>query len=593
MLTHYSVPLEDYRFVYDVLGLARIADLPGFADATPDLIEQVIVEAGRYVTDILFPLNRQSDEIGARFVDGAVITPPGFKEAYDRFCEGGWPALTGPTAYGGQDLPAFVEYILTEMMAATCMSFAQYTGLTHGAAMAIAAHADESLKQLYLPKMISGEWSGTMCLTEAHAGTDLGLMRTRAVPVSDGAYAITGTKIFISAGEHDLSGNIVHLVLAKLPDAPLGVQGISLFLVPKFLPDADGEPGERNGVACGSIERKMGMKGAVACVMNFDGALGWIVGAPHKGLRAMFTMMNTERLLLSAQGQGAAETAYQSAAAYARDRLQGRAAGGAKAPLEAADPIIVHPDVRRMLLTMKAYAEGGRALALWVMSHVDIAARHADPAERARADALVALMTPVVKVWLSDNGSEAANIGVQVLGGHGYIREWGMEQLVRDIRILQLYEGANGIQALDLVARKLPMEGGRMIRHLTEPVDSLLDAFTTDTEYGEFIIPLRESRDRLDLATQWMRDQSLDDADALGAGSMDYLKITGFLAQAYVWAMMAIAAKRDYAKNPEFFGSKLATARFFFAKMLPFADAHLATLKAGAAPLMTLAAEEF
>jgi alkylation response protein AidB-like acyl-CoA dehydrogenase len=459
--------------------------------------------------------------------------------------------------------------------------------------MAIEAHATEQLKALYLPKLLSAEWSGTMCLTESHAGTDLGLMRTRARPAGNGTYNIEGTKIFISAGDHDLSENIVHLVLAKLPDAPPGVRGISLFIVPKFLPDDQGAPGKRNQLHCGSIEHKMGMKGSVACVMNFDGATGWLVGEPHQGLKAMFTMMNTERLLLSGQGQGAAETAYQSAVAYARDRLQGRSMSGTKAPEKAADPIIVHPDVRRMLLTMKAHAEGGRAFALWVMRHVDVAARHPDPVERARAEAFVALMTPVVKTWLSDNGSEAANLGVQVFGGHGYIREWGMEQLVRDIRILQIYEGANGIQALDLVARKLPMEGGRMLRHLTDPIDDFLGGCSDKPEFGEFIAPLRRSRERLDRATAVMLDKAASDPDELGAASMDYLKIVGYLTQSFVWAKMAIAAQEQYTANPEFYGSKLATARFFFARMLPMADAHLAALEAGAAPIMSLPADHF
>jgi alkylation response protein AidB-like acyl-CoA dehydrogenase len=592
-VTQYSIPFEDYRFVFDILDFGALTALPGLENATPELVEQILVEAGRFATDVLFPLNRQSDEVGVRFEGGAVITPPGFKAAYRKFSEGGWSGLTGPTKFGGQGLPHYLEYCLTEINSATCMSFIQYTGLTHGAAMAIEAHATEQLKALYLPKLLSAEWSGTMCLTESHAGTDLGLMRTRARPAGNGTYNIEGTKIFISAGDHDLSENIVHLVLAKLPDAPPGVRGISLFIVPKFLPDDQGAPGKRNQLHCGSIEHKMGMKGSVACVMNFDGATGWLVGEPHQGLKAMFTMMNTERLLLSGQGQGAAETAYQSAVAYARDRLQGRSMSGTKAPEKAADPIIVHPDVRRMLLTMKAHAEGGRAFALWVMRHVDVAARHPDPVERARAEAFVALMTPVVKTWLSDNGSEAANLGVQVFGGHGYIREWGMEQLVRDIRILQIYEGANGIQALDLVARKLPMEGGRMLRHLTDPIDDFLGGCSDKPEFGEFIAPLRRSRERLDRATAVMLDKAASDPDELGAASMDYLKIVGYLTQSFVWAKMAIAAQEQYTANPEFYGSKLATARFFFARMLPMADAHLAALEAGAAPIMSLPADHF
>lgn len=592
-MTQYAVPLEDYRFVYDVLGLGELVELEGSELAQQDVVLQIIQEAGRYGTDVLFPLNRQADEVGARFDNGVVTVPPGFREAYDKFREGGWPALTGPAEFGGQGLPFYLQYVLTEIMAATCMSFAQYTGLTHGAAMAIEAHADEDLKALYLPRLISGEWSGTMCLTESHSGTDLGLLRTRAAPQGGGRYAVTGTKIFISAGEHELTGNIVHLVLAKLPDAPPGVRGISLFLVPKFLPDENGAPGVRNGVSAGSIEHKMGMKGAVACVMNFEDATGWLVGEPHKGLQAMFTMMNTERLLLSAQGQGAAELAYQSALAYARDRVQGRALSGAVFPSLPADPIIVHPDVRRMLLTIKAHAEGGRALAMWVMKQVDLAARHPDPAERQRAGALVALMTPVVKVWLSDNGSEAANLGVQIFGGHGYIREWGMEQIVRDIRILQLYEGANGIQALDLVARKLPMEGGEMLRRLTDPIDAHIGAYAGADEQAEFIEPLKAIRAKLDRATGILRSRAASDPDELGAGSMDYLKIVGYLAQSFIWSKLAIEAAGRHAENAAFYTGKIATARFYFQKMLPFADAHLASLEAGAEPLMALHAEYF
>ncbi|KEQ52298.1 acyl-CoA dehydrogenase C-terminal domain-containing protein [Sphingobium chlorophenolicum] len=592
-MTQYAVPLEDYRFVFDALGLGELTEFDGWDMAQQDVVQQIVQEAGRYGADILFPLNRQADEIGAKFENGTVTVPPGFQEAYAQFREGGWPALTGPVEYGGQGLPFYLQYILTEIMAATCMSFAQYTGLTHGAAMAIEAHANEELKALYLPKLISGEWSGTMCLTESHSGTDLGLIKTRAVPAADGSYAITGGKIFISAGEHEMVDNIVHLVLAKLPDAPPGVRGISLFLVPKYLPDENGAPGARNGVSAGSIEHKMGMKGAVACVMNFEDATGWLVGEPHKGLHAMFTMMNVERLLLSAQGQGAAELAYQSSLAYARDRVQGRALSGAKYPTLAADPIIVHPDVRRMLLTMKAHAEGGRALALWVMKHVDIAERHPDPAEREKASDLVALMTPVVKVWLSDNGSEAANLGVQTFGGHGYIREWGMEQIVRDIRILQLYEGANGIQALDLVARKLPMKGGALLLRLTDPIDAHIEAYASSADHAEFIQPLVAIRAKLEQATALLRAKAESDPEELGAGSMDYLKIVGYAAQTFIWSKLAIEASERHGENAAFYSSKLATARFYISKLLPFADAHLVGLEAGAEPLMALDAEYF
>lgn len=592
-MTPYATPIDDYEFLYDVLGLDELSEIPAFAEVGKELALQVIGEAGRFATEVLAPLNRSSDETGAEYSDGEVRTPPGFGEAYRLYREGGWPSLTGPSEFGGQQLPGFLAHAMSESVASTCMSFGQYTGLTHAAAMAIEGHAEEWMKELYLPRMVAGEWGGTMCLTESHAGTDLGLMRTRAVPSGNGTFAVTGTKIFITAGEHDLTGNIVHLVLAKLPDAPPGVRGISLFLVPKFLPDDAGEPGQRNGVRCGSIEHKMGMKGSVACVMNFDGATGWMIGEPHKGLKAMFTMMNTARLLTSAQGPGAAEAAYQSAVAYARDRLQGRSASGAKAPEQAADPLIVHPDVRRMLLEMRIHAEGGRALALWVMKQSDIATHHPEEAVRESAGAFLALMTPIVKVWLSETGLEAANLGVQVFGGHGYIREWGMEQLVRDVRLVPLYEGANGIQALDLVGRKLPMDGGRMLRHLLDPIDGYLADEGSSGPAAEFRAPLGDARRALDEATSAISVAGAADPDEVGAASMDYLKIAGYLAQAYLWALMGSAAIAKGDANPRFHASKLAAARFFFAKMVPFSQAHLSALKSGAAPVMALAADAF
>lgn len=588
-MTKYSIPIADYRFVHTALGLDELSSLPGHEDLSWDLIEQILLEAGRFGSEVLLPLNRQGDEIGAKFEDGKVTSPPGFKEAYDRFVDGGWLSLTGPGEFGGQALPHFMEYCVTEILSACNMTFLQYTGLTHGAAMAIEAHASEELKNTYLPNMISGVWSGTMCLTEAHAGTDLGLMRTKAQPGNDGTHMITGTKIFITGGEQDLSDNIVHLVLAKLPDAPEGAGGISLFLVPKFIPDENGALGERNTVTCGSIEHKMGMKGSVACVMNFDNAKGWIIGEPHKGLRAMFTMMNTERLLLSGMGQGAAEVSYQTAVDYARDRQQSRSISGAKRPDLAADPIIVHPDVRRMLLTMRSLGEGARALALWVMKHVDIADRHPDAATRADAAAFVALMTPVVKVWLSEIGIEAANHGIQVFGGHGYVREWGMEQILRDIRIVSLYEGANGIQALDLVARKLPMEKGRMVQHLFRPIEDLIAEHSDNAALAETIKPLEKLFGTLKRATAVLTEAGATDPDALAAGSMDYLKILSLTALGFVWAKMVITAETDTSFPQEQRDGKRAMARFFFARVSPQADSHMAALEAGPDTLMELA----
>lgn len=588
-MTEYTIPIDDYKFAYAAMGLDDVTGLPAHADLEWDLIEQILLEAGKFGREVLLPLNREADEIGAKFDQGRVTPPPGFKDAYDRYVEAGWPSLTGPEEFGGQGLPHFMEYCLTEIISANCMSFLQYTSLTHGAAMAIEAHASDALKAAYLPNLISGEWSGTMCLTEAHAGTDLGLLRTKAEPEADGSYRVTGTKIFISAGEHDLSSNIVHLVLARLPGAPAGVRGISLFLVPKFLPDANGQPGERNPVECVSIEHKMGMKGAVACSMSFEGARGWLVGEPHKGLNAMFTMMNTERLLLSASGQGAAEVAYQTAAEYARGRLQGRALTGAKHAELPADPIIVHPDVRRMLLSMRCFAEGARGLAIWVMKHVDIATHHPDAEIRREADALVALMTPVVKVCLTDGGAEAANTGIQVFGGHGYIREWGMEQILRDIRITSLYEGANGIQALDLVARKLPMEGGQMIQHLYRPIEQLIADHQSNPDLSPIVARLERSLETLKEATDSLMNQGGNDPDALGAGSMDYLRIVALTALGFVWTRMAVQAhsNADFASAQR--DGKRAMADFFFAKVWPAAASHLEALKAGPEPLMALA----
>ncbi|OAH44666.1 acyl-CoA dehydrogenase [Sphingobium yanoikuyae] len=580
-MAQYDLPSADFAFAWDALRLGDIASLPGFEDATEELVGQVIEQAGRFATGILLPLNRGADEEGAQLRDGSVAAPPGFREAYRLFCDGGWPGLTGTRDHGGQGLPAYLEYIVTEILASASMAFMQYTALTHGATMVLANHATAELQQVYLPRLISGDWAGTMCLTEPQAGTDLGLIRTRATPRDDGRHAIEGTKIFITAGEHDLTANIVHLVLARLPDAPPGIAGISLFLVPKYLPDDAGNPAQRNAVHCSSIEHKMGMKGAPACVMNFDGAEGWLIGEPHKGLRAMFTMMNTERLLLSAQGPAAAEVAYQSARTYAEGRAQGRALTGARDPGSLADPLIVHPDVRRMLLTMKAHAEGNRLLALWVMKHVDLASHHPDAATRADADALVALMTPIVKVWLSENGFEAANLGVQTLGGHGYIREWGLEQLVRDVRVVQIYEGANGVQALDLVARKLPMENGALLRHLTDPIEAFLAENARDDTLVEFLLPLSESLARLRRATAAMAELAGDDRDELGAASTDYLKIAGYAAQTYVWAVAAKASTARLDANPAFHAAKLNTARFFMARILPFAEAHLAALRSG------------
>ncbi len=461
----YKAPLRDMRYVlFELLGGDALTSLPGFEDFSRDTIDAVLEEAAKICEQVLQPLNRSGDEEGCAFENGVVRTPKGFKEAYDTFREGGWTGIACDPAYGGQGLPAAVNTLVEEMICASNLSFGMYPGLSHGAYVSVHGYGADELKETYLPKLVDGTWSGTMCLTEPQCGTDLGLLRTRAAPNGDGSYKITGTKIFISAGEHDLTENIIHLVLARLPDAPKGVKGISLFLAPKFLVKPDGSLGPRNGVACGSIEHKMGIKASSTCVMNFDGAQGWLIGEPHKGMQAMFAMMNAERLAVGVQGLGLAEASYQGAAAYARERLQGRALSGPKYPDKPADPLLVHPDIRRMLLTQRAYIEGSRALAVWAAKSLDIAKRHPDPAERAKAEDFIAVVTPVVKALMTDLGFEATNLGVQVFGGHGYIRENGMEQFVRDCRIAQIYEGANGIQALDLVGRKMPAHAGRFLR---------------------------------------------------------------------------------------------------------------------------------
>jgi alkylation response protein AidB-like acyl-CoA dehydrogenase len=477
-MVSYAAPLDDIRFLlYDLLDYeGEVAALPGYEEASRDLVDAVLEEGAKFCENELLPLNRPGDEAGCSFENGVVRTPEGFKELYEAFCEAGWNGLSLNPEYGGQGLPKTLQFVMTELICSSNISFGMYPGLTHGACNALEMHGSDEQKKAFLPNMIHGRWSGTMCLTEPHCGTDLGLIRTRAEPEGDGKYRITGTKIFISAGEHDLAENIVHLVLAKLPDAPEGSKGISLFIVPKFLVQEDGSLGARNGVSCGSIEHKMGIKASSTCVMNFDEAEGTLVGEPHSGMAKMFTMMNVARLDVGIQGLGLAETAYQSAAAYAKERLQGRSLAGPAYPDKPADPIIVHPDVRKNLLTMRALNEGARALALWVAIAVDVAEKHPDEKKRQEADDLVALMTPIIKSFFTDAGFEVTNLGMQVFGGHGYIREHGMEQLVRDARIAQLYEGTNGIQALDLVGRKLGQNMGRLLRRFFHPVLGYVEA---------------------------------------------------------------------------------------------------------------------
>ena len=590
-MTTYHAPQRDMRFVlHELLGVEELAELPGYEDASRDVLDQVIEEGARFCENVLFPLNRIGDEAGCVYENGVVRTPAGFKEAYDAFTAGGWTGLAAGPEYGGQGLPKTVKFVVDEMVCSANMAFANYPGLSAGAYLAIETHASDALKARYLPKLADGRWSGTMCLTEPQCGTDLGLIRTRAEPDGDGGYRISGTKIFITSGEHDLSQNIVHLVLARLPDAPKGIRGISLFLVPKLLPKEDGEAGPRNGVSCAGIEHKMGIKASATCVMSFEGARGWLLGEPHRGMRAMFTMMNDARLEVGLQGLAVAETAYQSAVAYARERLQGRALQGAREPERPADPIIVHPDVRRMLLTMRATTEGARAFAYWVGMHVDLAKRHPDPPTRQAADDLLALMTPILKAYLTDQGSAAANLGVQVMGGHGYIREWGMEQLVRDARITQLYEGANGIQALDLVGRKLPAHYGRYLRTFFHPVMAFVERHQSDPELAEFVLPLAKAFARLQQVTLHLAQAGLRNPDEAGAASADYLRLFALVALAFMWAQMVQVAQAKLTEGADgdasFYEAKIRTARFFMAKLLPESGALFAQIMAGSAPVM-------
>jgi alkylation response protein AidB-like acyl-CoA dehydrogenase len=594
-MTTYKAPLRDYRFVLEeLLEVEQLAKLPGYAEATPEIFRAVLEEGGKLCEEVLFPLNRSGDEEGCTYENGTVTTPKGFKAAYDTFREGGWTALGCDPEYGGQGLPHTLNFCLEEMICSANFSFGMYPGLSHGAYRAIHLHGSAEQKAKYLPHLVDGTWSGTMCLTEPHCGTDLGLIRTKAEPAGDGTYKITGTKIFISAGEHDLTDNILHLVLARLPDAPAGIRGISLFLVPKFLVGEDGALGARNGVRCGSIEHKMGIKASATCVMNFEAAEGTLVGKPHSGMRAMFTMMNSARLGVALQGLGIGEIAYQSARAYAADRLQGRALSGTKAPEKPADPLIVHPDIRRMLLTMKAHNEAARALASWIGLSIDVAEKHPDGAEREAAEDLVALMTPVLKSYFTDSGFAAANLGVQIMGGHGYIREYGMEQLVRDARIAQIYEGANGIQALDLVGRKLPMHNGRLLRRFFHPVDAFVAAHKSDAAMQEFILPLAKALGKLQQATVMVAQRGLKDPEEAGAAASDYLKLFALTAFAFMWARMAkIALAKEAGEEAWFYKGKLAAARFFMARILPETSSLLTIISAGAKPLMALDAEGF
>jgi alkylation response protein AidB-like acyl-CoA dehydrogenase len=580
----YNAPLEDMRFVlHELYDSKTIAELPDSADFTPELLDSVLEEGAKFCQEVLFPLNQSGDLEGCTYENGVVRTPAGFKAAYKAFCEGGWSAMASSPEYGGQGMPIACSMFIEEMMCSANVAFGLYPGLTHGAYLALYHHGSQEQKDTYLPKLVSGEWSGTMCLTEPHCGTDLGMLRTKAVPNDDGSYSITGNKIFISAGEHDLSQNIIHLVLARLPDAPAGVKGISLFVVPKFLPKEDGSVGARNGLQCTAIEHKMGIKASATCAMSFDGAQGWLVGEPHKGLRAMFTMMNTERLSVGIQGLGVAEVAYQNAVNYARERIQGRSLTGAKAPEKQADPILVHPDVRRMLLTMRAYIEGCRALSGWVAREIDILQRSTDEDAKLIADDFTALLTPVVKALFTDLGFEISSTALQCYGGHGYIRDHGMEQYVRDARISMIYEGANGVQALDLVGRKLPQDGGRLLTRFLDPVMEFIES-NGDEEMAEFITPLATALEHLQIATGTIIEAGMSNHDEIGAASVDYLRLFGLVALGFMWARMA---KIALPKGEEsFYKAKIGTAKFYMTRLLPQTSALLSFIQAGGTVMM-------
>ncbi len=591
----YKAPVRDMQFVlHELLEVERHFETLGFEDITPDLVDSILEEGAKLCENVIFPTNRVGDEQGVRFDNGAVITPDGFREAYQALTEGGWMALACSPEYGGQGLPDTLGMFFEEMLQSANMAFALYPGLTRGACMALEHHGSEELKRRYLGPMVSGAWTGVMCLTEAHCGTDLGLLRTRAEPAGDGTYRVTGTKIFITGGDQDLTENIVHLVLARLPDAPPGVRGISMFVVPKRLVDDDGALSDGNGVSCASIEHKMGIRGSATCVINYDDSVGYLVGEPHKGLRCMFSMMNHERLMIGQQGLAQAEVAYQSAVDYARERLQGRAAGGSAEPDRAADPIIVHPDIRRMLLETRAQNEAARALLGWAALLADIAKRHPDAAERERAGDLVALLTPVIKAYVTDHGFEASSDCLQVFGGHGYIAEWGVEQLVRDARIAKIYEGANGIHALDLVARKLPMHGGRLVERLFAEVDEFLAGCAGETAMDEFATPLRDAFARLREASAWVAEASARNPDEAGACSYDYLRLMALSCFGYLWARSArVALAAAGSDNSGFYDAKLAVARCFMKRVLPRTRSLAETLTAGSDSLMALPAEGF
>lgn len=595
-MADYQAPLRDMRFLLNEVfdAPALWASLPALSEIVdPDTADAILEEAGKIASGVLAPLNREGDEEGSHWDNGTVTAPTGFKEAYQTMAEGGWNGLGGNPEFGGMGMPKMLVAQFEEMIQGANMSFGLAPMLTAGACLALNAHGSQELKEKYLPNMYAGTWSGAMDLTEPHAGTDLGIIRTKAEPKGDGSYAITGTKIFITWGEHDMAENIIHLALAKLPDAPAGPKGISLFLVPKIMVNEDGSLGARNSLSCGSIEKKMGIKASATCVMNFDGATGWMVGEPNKGLAAMFTMMNYERLGVGIQGIGAAEASYQNARAYALDRLQSRAPTGAQQKDKAADPIIVHPDVRRMLLTSKAFIEGGRAFSTYVASYLDLA-KYAEGERQERAEAMVALLTPVAKAFLTDRGLECCILGQQVFGGHGFIREWGQEQLVRDTRITQIYEGTNGIQALDLMGRKVVANEGRYYELFAKEVADFIEANAGNTRMKPYLEPLAAALERLSDVTEYVLNAAAQNQNEIGAASVDYLDLFGLTALAFMWArMVAVAVEKAEGDTSGFYAAKLKTAQYYFGRLLPRTVSLAEGIRSGAELMMALTAEEF
>jgi alkylation response protein AidB-like acyl-CoA dehydrogenase len=591
-MAHYTPPLRDMQFVmYELLdALPQLKEIPAYADLDADTLNAVLEEGGKFAAEVLMPINHSGDREGCSLdkATHAVKTPSGFKAAYAHYVEGGWPALSTDPAFGGQGLPHLVNQCFYEMLNSANQAWTMYPGLSHGAYECLHVHGTPEQKSLYLPKLSSGVWTGTMCLTEPHCGTDLGMLRSKAEPQPDGSYRISGGKIFISSGEHDLAENIIHLVLARLPDAPAGSKGISLFAVPKFNVNADGSLGSRNGITCGALEEKMGIHGNSTCQMNLDGAQGSLVGAPNKGLAAMFVMMNAARIGVGNQSLGLTEVAYQNAVTYAKDRLQMRSLSGPKAPEKAADPIIVHPDVRKMLLTARAYAEGARALSMHTVLLLDRELKHPDHAVRHACADEVALLTPIIKAFFTDNAWLATSHCMQVYGGHGYIAEWGMEQYVRDARINMIYEGTNTIQSLDLLGRKVLADNGKRLKTFGKRIADFIEEEGTNEAMQEFVNPLADLGDKVTKLTTELGLKAFANADEVGAAAVDYLRVVGHLTFAYLFARMAKIALEKQGSGDPFYTAKLATARFYFAKLLPETSGLIRSARAGVAPLMAM-----